>query len=120
LIPDKEAEAWVTEQAYAEDACAALAYALCCRLSGESQEAAWADRHAYDAIDYHIVYQGGMNVNTPGTEAQVRAHPLVQRELARQQADLTDLGSITSDSEGAVIARIRIRAASDSSKMFEL
>ncbi len=42
LVPGENQEPWVPIQAYADDAIAALAYALRCRQSGKEQEAAWA------------------------------------------------------------------------------
>jgi uncharacterized protein YjaG (DUF416 family) len=52
LIPREDDGPWVPEQAWAEDATAALAYALRCRESGHSTESAWAARRAYEAMDH--------------------------------------------------------------------
>src|SRR5882672_537 len=47
LIPEEQDGDWTIEQAMAEDAAAALVYALRCRLGGLSQDAVWAARRAY-------------------------------------------------------------------------
>ena len=48
LVPKEDEVPWAPEQAWAEDAVAAVTYALRCRQSGQSQECAWA---AHAAID---------------------------------------------------------------------
>jgi uncharacterized protein YjaG (DUF416 family) len=99
LIPQEDDGPWVAEQAAAEDAVAAIAYALRCRRSGLAKEAAWAARRAYEALDDYVINHENVDTNIAGAEAQVLAHPLVQAELARQQQDLDDLlgGTINID-----------------------
>jgi uncharacterized protein YjaG (DUF416 family) len=104
LIPQEDDGAWSAEQAYAEDAAAALAYALRCRQSGQSQEAAWAARRAYEAIDYYVT--------ALGTNDQVLSHPLVQAELGRQQQDIKKLKTPDADVR-RIIAKLRERAEKD-------
>jgi len=91
LIPREDDGPWVIEQAAAEDATAALAYALRCRRSGLAKEAAWAARRAYEALDDYAINHANIDTNIAGAEAQVLAHPLVQAELARQERDLDEL-----------------------------
>jgi uncharacterized protein YjaG (DUF416 family) len=99
LIPREDDGPWVAEQAAAEDAVAALAYALRCRRSGLAKEAAWAARCAYEALDDYVINHENVDTNISGAEAKVLAHPLVQAELTRQQRDLEELhrGAITID-----------------------
>jgi uncharacterized protein YjaG (DUF416 family) len=99
LIPREDDGPWVAEQAAAEDAVAALAYALRCRRSGLAKEAAWAAGRAYEALDDYVINHEDVDTNIAGAEARVLAHPLVQAELARQQRDLDELlaGTITID-----------------------
>lgn len=100
LIPREDDGPWVAEQAAAEDAVAAIAYALRCRRSGLAKEAAGAARRAYEALDDYVINHEDVDTQTLlGQRPRVLAHPLVQAELARQQRDLDELlaGTITID-----------------------
>ena len=96
LIPEDEDE-WILEQGAAEDAAAALTYALRCRRNGSVQEAIWAARRTYDALDQFIINHENIDTNVRGGEERVLNHPLMQAELSRQARDLDDLheGKIT-------------------------
>jgi len=105
MLPDDEGE-WTVDRAGAEDALAALAYALRCWKTGDPQESVWAARRACEAVSFFIE-------NQPGAEANARQsasydHPLEQTELARQRRDIDDLlqGEITT-------SRLRARAQAD-------
>lgn len=119
LIPQEDSGPWVVEQIYAEDAGAALAYALRCRLTAQSQEAAWAARRAYEAVHHWVVHRESVDLNVPGAEARVLAHHLVQAELARQRTDLEDLRACPPDPLQPVIAQVRARATIDSKHVFK-
>ena len=110
LIPDEDGGTWEDAQAFAEDGATALAYALRCRKSGESQEAAWAGRCGYEAADYWATHAGGVDLSAPDGEERALHHPVVQAELRRQEVDLEELGSAVSRTIVAVIARVRNRA----------
>ena len=91
MIPQEEGSAWVPEQATADDAAAALAYALGCRRSCRPEEAVLAAQRAYDALDEFVIYKENVDTNVPGAEDRVVSHPLIQTELARQQRDIDEL-----------------------------
>jgi uncharacterized protein YjaG (DUF416 family) len=91
LIPAQVVAPWVPEQALADDAVSAVAYALRCRQSGEPQEAAWAARRAYEALDHFVIIREKTDLKKPGGELRALSHPLVQAELLRQQRDLNEL-----------------------------
>jgi uncharacterized protein YjaG (DUF416 family) len=92
LIP-REDEGWDGEtQAYAEDAAAALAYALRARLSGDPREAALAGRRVYEAVDYFLNSTGGLPLDA--SEEVILSHPLIQAELQRQQRDLDEIAQM--------------------------
>jgi uncharacterized protein YjaG (DUF416 family) len=91
LIQGDDATEWIPEQAPAENAAEAVAYAFTCRLSGSSQEAAWAARQVYDALDYVLVSRLRIDINNPADTTRIVAHPLVQAELSRQLRDLKNL-----------------------------
>jgi hypothetical protein len=112
LIPGEDEEPSVDEQAYADDAASAIAYALRTLDSGESQEAAWAARRAYEAADHHVMYRLGLE-----GESQVLAHPVVQTELSRQHRDIEELlGAPESSTE--LFVRLRDRAKAEASTFF--
>ena len=82
---------WIEQQAAGEDGAAALAYALRCRRSHAAQEAAWAARRAYAAIDEYVIDHEGIDTNDPGDRMTLLSHPLIQAELARQDRDVGEL-----------------------------
>lgn len=59
LLPREDDNSWIPEQARAEDAAAAVAYALRCRENGQSTDSAWAARRAYEAVDHFCHRQNG-------------------------------------------------------------
>jgi uncharacterized protein YjaG (DUF416 family) len=87
----------VREYVAGEDAVAAVAYALRCRRSGQSQEAAWAAARAYSAVNDYVITSTGLSTNAFGEQKIVLAHPVIQAELARQKRDLSELlaGGVT-------------------------
>jgi uncharacterized protein YjaG (DUF416 family) len=115
LIPQEEDQPWVNEQACAEDAASAVVYALRCRRTGETQEAAWAARRAYDCLDHYVISSERIDTNMPGQEERVLSHSLIQAELDRQHRDLDELhaGSVTLD-------RLQNRAKVDSAAFLPL
>lgn len=90
-IPQKDEGGFILEQAAAEDAGAALAYALRCRRTGSAVEAVWAARRAYEAIDYNVINLEFISTNADRSEEQILAHPLIQQELLRQKRDIDEL-----------------------------
>jgi uncharacterized protein YjaG (DUF416 family) len=116
LTPTEDDGPWVPEQAAAEDAGAATAYALRCRQNGKGQEAAWAARRAYEAVDQLVIQHDGLNMNAPGAEARVLDHPLVQDELQCQKRDLLELLGAKRKTPEQVLAPIRSRAAAEAQR----
>jgi uncharacterized protein YjaG (DUF416 family) len=119
LIPQENEEPWVEEQVYAEDATAALAYALRARQSGESQEAAWAARRVYEAADYYVINRVGIDTSQPRGEEHVLSHGIVQAELARQRRDVEDLLNAAKENTRAVVSSLQSRARADAIKFFQ-
>ena len=74
-----------------DDALSSLVYAIRCLLTPEADEAAWAARCAYESIGRAALHALRVPAGTPEAEAQVLAHPWVQRELERQRRDLAAL-----------------------------
>ena len=88
LLPE-ENDDWVIDHALADDALSSLAYAIRCLVTTEPQEAAWAARRAYEAADQAAIRILGVQPGLPNTEAAIKSHGFVQRELARQRNDLS-------------------------------
>ena len=118
LIPHEDEGPWVMEQAAAEDAGSALAYALRCRQNGQGQEAAWAARCAYEALDHHVINRDDVDMNVPGAEARVLADPLVQAEFGRQRQDLDEALDAGNAEVREAIARLRDRAKTEGATFF--
>lgn len=74
-----------------DDALSSLVYAVRCLLAPEADEAAWAARCAHESIGRAALHALRVPAGTPEAEAQVLAHPWVQRELERQRRDLAAL-----------------------------
>jgi uncharacterized protein YjaG (DUF416 family) len=119
LLPQEDSDSWVPEQAWAEDAAAAVAYALRCRQNGQSQEAAWAARRAYEALDNFVIGKEGIDPSRARAEEQVLSHPLVQAELSRQHRDLGELLGANQVDMAHVVRRIHQRAKAESETIFE-
>jgi uncharacterized protein YjaG (DUF416 family) len=113
-LPDEDALGWTPARTYADDACAALAYALRARLSGSSQEAAWAARRAYESVDHFAQAEHGIDPADPAAEARLLATSVVQDELRRQRRDLAELTGSETDAE--LFRRLRARARSESAR----
>ncbi len=119
LLPREDEGPWVVEQDFADDAVAATAYTLECRKSGNAQEAAWAARRAFEALDEFVANRENIDWSVPDAEARalalarILAHPLVQAELARQRRDLDELGGVGQGNLRRVLGRFRERAKAE-------
>lgn len=81
--------------AAAQDACFAICAVLDYVLQKDPERIAQASSFAIDTLDRHVQDLLGGDSNsptlvpvTPGREEKIRLHPLMQRELSRQAADL--------------------------------
>ena len=121
IIPQEDdlAGVWSQEATNAQNAGMAVTYALRTRLCGDVQEAAWAARVAYEALDNFVINKEHIDTTLPEGEARVVSHHLVQAELARQQADLDDLGETSQGSQEAVFERVGQRAKADATRFFQ-
>jgi uncharacterized protein YjaG (DUF416 family) len=119
LIPQEDDGPWMPEQAAAEDAGAAVAYALRCRLRSQGQEAAWAARRAYEALDHFVVNRENIDTSQPDAEARVLGHFAVQAELARQHRDLDELLGVDPKAMRLAAARLRRRAQTEGALFFK-
>ena len=93
-----------------DDALSSLVYAIRCLLSPDADEAAWAARCAYESIGRAALCALRLQAGTPEAEAQVLAHPWVQRELERQRRDLS---ALLADRSPAAIRLLQQRSAAE-------
>lgn len=119
LIPQEDDIGWIPDPACAEDAAAAIVFALTCRQNGDSQEAAWAARRAYDALDHFITTQEDIDPSTSGAEERIISNPLIQAEFMRQQRDLRELVAANRQDQSTLIQKIRQRAKAESIGVFK-
>jgi uncharacterized protein YjaG (DUF416 family) len=120
LIPPEDDIPWIPEQAWAEDAVSAVAYALRSRQNGKSQESAWAARRAYEALDHFVVTHEGIDPNSGGAEERVLSSPLVQAELMRQERDLRELCAEDPQQVAILSEKMRQRAKAESATVFNI
>jgi uncharacterized protein YjaG (DUF416 family) len=117
LVPYED-DSWVDECAFAQHAAAAVAYAIRCRLTSEEQEAGWAARQVYEALDLWVTTRDDVDVNAAGVEDRITADPLIQAELARQQREIEQLREASDDQMAALASRIRKTAWVDGTTLF--
>lgn len=119
LVPSED-EFWEPEtQPFAEDAAAAVAYAAKCLASGGAQEAAWAGRRVYETIDFFVTHRPSSTDSQASNTTLAISHPLVQKELERQQQDLRDLSDWESvGSPNRVLETLRKRSQNASTEFF--
>jgi uncharacterized protein YjaG (DUF416 family) len=120
LIPQEDCieGPWTQEATNAQNAGMAVVYALRTKLTGEAQEAAWAARVAYEALDNFVINKDNIDTNRPGEELRVLSHPIVQAEFARQERDLRDLLAASGREFAEVVKRVRNRAMADATVFF--
>ena len=119
LIPQEDTvKPWTEEANHAQDAGMSVAYVLRARIGGESQEAAWSARHAWESLYQFVIDREGLDINKPSDMGHVLSHPLVQAELARQRRDLDELLSVSGEILQPVITRLRDRANAESERFF--
>lgn len=92
---------------FAEDAVTSVAYALRALASGEPQEAAWAARHVYEAVDCFATSQICGDSTSFEKDRKILEHPAVQLELSRQQRDLSMLAQSLCLPAQETITRLR-------------
>jgi Protein of unknown function (DUF416) len=88
LVPAED-EDWVPESGYAQNAAAAVAYALRTRVTDDVEEAVSAARQPYDFADYVVQRRlPDVQFDDPGAEDLFADQRIVQEALAGIEADL--------------------------------
>jgi uncharacterized protein YjaG (DUF416 family) len=107
-IPTED-ETWAVGEPYAEDAGAAVTYAIRACLSCNPQEAVWAAQRVIDAIDSFVSCQE--EILAVQSNSENGEHRLIDKELARQEADLQELEMLVESPLGKdIMEKIRNRA----------
>ncbi|WP_437531192.1 DUF416 family protein [Sorangium sp. So ce726] len=104
---------WTQEATNAQNAGMAVAYALRTKLAGDAQEAAWAARVAYEALDNFVINKESIDTNTPDNELRVLSHPLIQAELGRQERDVRTLLAANNREIARTVREIREQARAE-------
>lgn len=122
-LPDEETTLAANEP-YCTDAGATVIFALQARLTSQTKFAVLAARRIYHALDNFVmnnVLADKPRISERDEEA-VLAHPLIQRELARQQDDLEMLGSasLPGYDKATVLSNLRRRAEEQGEEVFIL
>lgn len=97
-----------------EDAVGALAYAIRCLGTSDPQEAVWAARRGYEAVDGFVVARNRINISEPDSEHLILSDALIQRELSRQARDLAEIEG-TKKIDAGWVDSLRRRAQSEPS-----
>lgn len=119
LISDNQSSgSWQNEKDAADDAVTALCYAFRARQTGSVQEAIWAARRVYEALDNFVLNRAGIDTTVSMVEHFVLADPLIQAELARQRDDLQALSDGSHAVQANLIKQIRQRAKSNADEFF--
>ena len=120
LIPGEDVS-YFDGYEYVENAMVSLAYAIESELKGGVEEAVWAAEQGPASLFIFVQSLVG-DVESRADMARIDAHPLMQAELRREEADLADLQLAAKNpgSETEIIARIRRRARVDSEFFFRL
>ncbi len=108
LVPDDDDRNWSELSPYAQNAAAAVAYALRAWLSGDAQDGVWAARQAYEVADFAV------QVGSP-------VHEYVDA-AANSILELV-VGAIASALEGCDSgdpSRLRSESEEDGRRLFEL
>ena len=114
LPPDEEREAEL-----AEDAVAALAYALRAMSGDDAQNAVWAAERAYNAVDAFVQAESLASGNTVIDDGALLRHPLVQAELQRQHEDLVAATQLAQGRRSVdTLEELRAKADSDARQIF--
>lgn len=114
-IPTEDS-AWEHGEPYAEDAAAAVTYAIRSWLLCSAQEAVYAARRIYEAVEHYIANTIGTFPQSDADKQQIYLNPLIQQELSRQKYDLEQLE--TSLVQETLIIRLHSKAHEDAITVF--
>lgn len=120
LVPGED-DSWVDESAYAQNATAAVAYAIGALLTGSVSDAVAASYQPYEALDYRVTNRDDVDINAADAERSIVSDPLIQQELRRQRRDLETLSRASDSSEAllAASAHMRERARIEGRTVFD-
>ena len=111
LLSSMPSEAsWTAASPYVENALAALCYALRVSVTGNPQDAGFAARQVYEALDYFVHNRENIDFNQPGAESRILRDPEVQAQLRRLISILDEL-ALTDSSPDSIAEQLRRQTA---------
>lgn len=116
LAPGEE-DRWNSDMPAAQNAAAAVAYAIRARSSSSIEDPVRAARQVYEALDSWIAMRDDLDPNVRGNEDRIRADPLIRAELARQQRDLDSLQDQSDELVRRSASAMRARAQEESARL---
>lgn len=118
LIPPDDDVSLGEESDYAENASAAVVYALTCLQKSNAEYGAWSADQAYEALGQFVTNRDNVDLNAQGSLRRILANPLIQAELVRQRRDVNELLRAADEDVRRVAARFRARAKTESKIFF--
>ena len=112
LVPGEDQDFGSSLQERADDAAAAVTYALRCRQDGSEESAAWASRRAIETLDRALA-DGNFAEYALDDEDRLQSRSLIQAELRRQKRDIDELLMTTDDELPALISIAEPRAKAE-------
>jgi len=109
LLPDED-NFWHDSSPYASNAAAAVIYALETPLSENPERAEWAAFQGFEAAWYYVDQRDDVDPNDRDALAKLHRSQEVQEELARLEADLSELERETTVGDSELAERLRTRA----------
>ena len=109
LVPDDDTP-WHDTSPYASNAAAAVVYALETPLTETCQRPEWAAFQGYEAAWHYVDRRLDVDPNDRDALRTLDETEEVQTELARQEADLSELERETELSDAELAERLRARA----------
>ena len=116
VMPDEDDNSSL-EAAVVEDACAAMVYAMRSLHGNSAQNAAWSARRAYETADRFASRSLNEDQYTVASGAIILAHYAVQRELKRQNRDMSIMNDNGISDESVLI---QLRSIMNNERVLEV
>ena len=107
MVPDEDDDGWVRESAYAQNAAAAVAYAMGAWRTDDPQQAVWAATQLYEAADYAF-WQANPDADLNDSGAALGSG-FVQAALTAMDEDL----AIVASSASSALSWVELRRRAD-------
>ncbi|WP_437224554.1 hypothetical protein SH661x_003680 [Planctomicrobium sp. SH661] len=112
-IPDEDAPGWTPLTPYTDDVFSSTAYCLECLQTGLAQDATWAARRVYEALDHFVGNKDNAFATEIEADADINKTPVIQTELYRQARDLAELNEVGDHLSPGFLDILRKRSESE-------